>query len=144
MEDILYIMSEILYKDISYQIQGSFYGVYKTFRNVHKEIVYHNALIEHLKNQNLKIEKNKQINVYYQDKKVGVYIPDIIVDDLIIIEIKCKPVLLKNDITQFWHYLKSSDYKVGYLVNFGKPNGVEFFRRIYDTARAQQSSRGLA
>ncbi len=128
-------MGEILYKELSYQIQGAFYDVYKTFRNAHKESVCHNALTENLLNRKLKVEKERKIDIYYQGTKIGTYVPDIIVDDLIIIEIKCKPRLLKSDISQFWHYLKISDYKVGYLVNFGKPGGVEFIRRVYDTAR---------
>ncbi|MFA4873573.1 MAG: GxxExxY protein [Patescibacteria group bacterium] len=128
-------MPEILHKELSYQIQGAFYDVYKTFRNAHKESVCHNALIENLINRGLKVDKNKRIDIYYQGKKVGTYIPDATVNDLIVIEIKCKPILLKSDISQFWHYLKSSNYKVGYLVNFGKPGGVEFIRRVYDTAR---------
>lgn len=128
-------MAEILYKELSYQIQGSFYEVYKAFRNVHKEIVYHNALMESLKNKNLTAEKNKRIDIKFQKKKVGTYVPDIVVNNSIVIEIKCKPNVLRSDILQFWHYLKSSDFKVGYLVNFGKPHGVEIMRRIYDSAR---------
>lgn len=61
--------------------------------------------------------------------------PDIIVNNLIFIEIKCNPGLTDRDVKQFWQYLKGSNYKVGYLVNFGKPGGVEFIRRVYDSAR---------
>jgi len=128
-------MENFLYKQESYLIQGGFYEIYKTFRNTQKEIVCHNALLEYLKGKNLTVEKEKRINIYYLGKKVGVYKPDIIINDIIIIEIKCKPFLHKDDIKQFWYYLKCSNYKLGYLVNFGKPNGVEFIRRIYDTAR---------
>ena len=80
-------------------------------------------------------EKEKQIKVYYQGKKVGAYIPDIVANEQIIIELKAKSFLTKGDQKQFWDYLKGSEYKVGYLVNFGKPGGVEMVRRIYDTAR---------
>ncbi|MCG2694300.1 GxxExxY protein [Candidatus Parcubacteria bacterium] len=128
-------MSEILYKDLSYEVQGAFYEVYKEFRNVHKEIVYHNALMKILKDKNLTAEKNKRIDIKFRGIKVGTYVPDIIVNDSIVIELKCKPHILRSDIVQFWHYLKTSDYKVGYLVNFGKPDGAEIIRRIYDTMR---------
>jgi len=87
----------------------------------------------------LKTEKEKRINVYYGDKKVGTYVPDLIVNDAILIEIKAKPRLIKDDIKQFWYYLKGSEYKVGYLINFGSSGGVEIIRRIYDTARSKLS-----
>lgn len=128
-------MGELLYKQESYIIQGSFYRIYKVFRNAQKEKVCHNSLLEDLRLYGLKVEKNKRIDIYYNGKKVGTYMPDIIVNRIIIIEIKCKPFLHQDDIKQFWYYLKCSNYKVGYLVNFSKPNGVEFIRRVYDTAR---------
>ncbi len=111
-------------------MQGAFYEVYKKFRNTQKEEVCHNALIRELQDKGLQAIKNKRINIFYKDEKVGVYVPDIIINGLIIIEIKCKAFLTKEDIKQFWYYLKCSDFQLGYLVNFGKPNGVEIIRRI--------------
>ena len=116
-------------------IQGAFYRVYKTFKNTQKESVCHNALIEDIKAFGLTAEKNKRINIQYNGKPVGYYVPDIVVNGLVIVELKCKPFLHKDDTKQFWYYLKCSDFKVGYLVNFGKNDGVEFVRRVYDTAR---------
>ena len=128
-------MTELLYKEESYKIQGSFYNIYQEFRNAHKEKVYHNALIVELKSQGFEIESEKRIKVYYKSEYVGVYVPDLIVNDIILIELKSKPFLHENDIKQFWQYLISSKYKIGYLVNFGRPDGVEFKRRVFDKAR---------
>ncbi|MGQ9848365.1 MAG: GxxExxY protein [Bacteroidales bacterium] len=128
-------MSELLYKELSYKIQGAFYKVYKSFGHAFKESIYHNALIEDLKSSGLKVDNQKRIDVRYRGKKVGTYVPDIIVDNVIMIEIKCKPYLTKGDINQFGQYLKGSDYKIGYLGNFGRAGGVNFIRRVYDTAR---------
>lgn len=109
--------------------------MYKQFRNRHKEVIYLRSLIEYLKNKGLKVSKEKQIPIYFQNKKVGVYIPDIVVNNLIFIELKCKPNITNDDIKQFWYYLKSSDFKVGYLINFGTSQGVQIIRRVYDKAR---------
>ena len=127
--------AKLLYKEESYTIQGGAFEVYKQFRNRHKEIVYQRALIEYLKNKELIIDKEKQIPIYFQNKKVGTYTPDIVVNNNIFIELKCKSFITKDDIKQFWYYLKCSDYKVGYLINFGLPKGVQIIRRVYDTAR---------
>ena len=135
-------MATLLYKDLSYQIQGAFYQVYKILGNAFKESVYHNALIEEMRIRNLVFETQKRINIYYESKKVGIYCPDLIIEDQIIIEIKAKFLLTDLDRQQFWQYLKGSNYKVGYLVNFGSLRKVELIRRVYDTAR--KPSRSLA
>ena len=77
------------------------------------------------------------MDVYFKGEKVGTYIPDQIVNEEILIEIKCKPFLTKEDEKQFWHYLKASEYKLGLLVNFG-PKKLDIKRRIYDQARDKQ------
>lgn len=126
---------KILYKAESYIIQGGAFEIYKQFRNRHKEIIYSRSLYEYIKNSGLLVSREKQIPIYFQSKKVGIYIPDLVIEDKIFIELKCKPMLTKSDLSQFWHYLKCSNYKLGYLINFGSSRGVEIIRKIYDTAR---------
>lgn len=128
-------VDKFLYEEETYKIRGAIFDIYKKFRNTQKEIVCHNSLYERLIIDNFQVEKNKQVPIYYNGKKVGVYTPDLIVNNKIIIEIKSKPQLLNSDIKQFWYYLKNSGYKVGFLVDFGSPNGVTIIRKVYDTAR---------
>lgn len=78
--------------------------------------------------------------IYRLGIKVGVYVPDLVINEVIIIELKAKPFLHKEDIRQFWYYLKNSKFKLGFLVNFGKSDGVEIIRRVYDKARLRDSA----
>ena len=128
-------MVELLYKKESYIIQGGAFEIYKQFRNRHKENVYQRAYFSYLTDHNLQVEKEKQVPIYFNNKKVGVYTPDLIVNNNIFIELKCKPRLTKEDEKQFWYYLKATNYKLGFLINFGSPYGVQIIRRVYDTAR---------
>lgn len=128
-------MGKLLYERTSHEIIGGAFEIYKQFRNRHKERVYLQAYTHYLKNKALDVETEKQIPIYFEDKKVGAYVPDIVVDDCIFIELKCKPRITKEDVKQFWYYLKATSYKVGFLINFGSPHGVEFIRRVYDSAR---------
>lgn len=57
------------------------------------------------------------------------------INDIILIEIKAKPFIVKEDIEQFWYYLKNSNYKLGFLINFGASGSVQIIRKVYDTAR---------
>jgi len=124
-------MSKLLYEQESYIIRGIVFDIYKKFRNRHKEKIYQGALYYGLINKGLKTEKEKRISVCFEGKKVGSYIPDLVVEDKIMIELKVKPCFTDDDLKQFWYYLKNSNYKVGFLVNFGAPDGVKIIRRIY-------------
>ena len=124
-------MGKLLYKRESYIIQGVAFDIYKKFRNRHKEKVYQNSFYLALKNEGLNVEKERRIDILYNGKKVGTYIPDLVVNNAIFIELKVKLTLAQEDIRQFWCYLKVSDYRLGYLINFGKPNGVQIIRKIY-------------
>lgn len=128
-------MTKLLYHDESYRIRGACFAVYQQFRNTQKESVYQKALLQQLRTLGLTAEGEKQLPVFFLKTKVGVYIPDILVNGAIIIELKAKPFLHKEDIRQFWYYLKNSEFKLGFLINFGEPNGVKIIRRIYDSAR---------
>ncbi len=124
-------MSNLVYEEESYIIRGGCFEVYKQFRNRHKEKVYGRALVIYLKKRGLLVEQEKQLPIYFDREKVGVYIPDIIVGGKIFIELKCKPFITSSDKTQFWYYLKVTDFRLGFLVNFGSENGVEIVRRVY-------------
>ena len=130
----------LLYRQESYLIRGSCFSIYKKFRNTQKESVYQRSLMLELRDKGLIVEREKQLPVYYSDVKVGIYVPDLLVNQTIIIEIKAKPFLHEEDIAQFWHYLKNSEFKLGFLVNFGNPKGVEIIRRVYDSARQRNSA----
>ncbi len=129
------LVDNFLYEKETYVIRGICYEIYKKYRNAYKESVYYDIFYDDLKNASFSVEKNKQMPVYHNSKKVGVYTPDLIVDGKILIELKSKPILIKSDIQQFWQYLKGSQYKLGLLINFGAPNGVQIIRRAYDKVR---------
>src|SRR3989344_1710886 len=109
-----------LYREESYLIRGSCFAIYKKFRNTQKESVYQKSLALELKSKGLIVEREKKLPVYHLGVKVGIYVPDILVNETIIVELKIKPFLHKEDVQQFWHYLKVSDFKLGFLVNFGE------------------------
>ena len=71
-------------------------------------------------NKALNFEEQKRINIYSFDsgKKIGVYIPDFVVENKIIVEIKATNFLTNSDIEQQSSYLRISSYEIAYLVNF--------------------------
>ena len=126
-----------MYEDITYQIRGACFWVWKEFGSAHKESIIDKALTEELRKRGLIVDEQRRIDVYYAGKKVGTYVPDKIVNDKIVIELKRKSFLTKQDKEQFWHYLKGSQYKLGLLINFGDKR-LEIKRIVYDKARKDQ------
>jgi GxxExxY protein len=127
-------MKELLYADITYQIRGACFWVWKELGSAFKESAVDKALTLELKKRGLAVESQKRIDIFYNKIKVGSYVPDIIVNDKVIVELKRKPFLTKQDHEQFWHYLRGSPYRLGLLINFGDPK-LEIKRIIYDTKR---------
>ena len=99
---------KLLYRQESFLIRGACFEVYKEFGGAFKESVVDKALQIALKERKLKIESQKRIDIYFKEIKIGTYVPDIVVNSQIIIELKNKPFLTKGDIDQFWKYLKGT------------------------------------
>lgn len=109
----------LLYPELSYKTQGAIYNVANKYGNGLKEKIYQKALAEELKKAGLQFVEQKRINIYSMDsgKILGTYVPDFIIDDKIILEIKASNFTTKQDINQQRSYLKASIYEVAYLVN---------------------------
>ena len=120
---------KILYKELSYKLVGCFYKVYNTLGPGHKEDIYHNALKIEFDKQGIKYVSKKKLKIEYEGKEVGVYEPDFIVEDKIIVETKSVLHMPKVYELQLYYYLKGAKYKLGYIVNFGSEK-IDIRRRI--------------
>lgn len=124
--------TELIYEEESYKIRGACFKLYKELGSGHKESVYQKGLEILLKKQGFDAQREVRIPIKIENKTLGTYTPDFVINGIIFLELKAKPFLTKEDLKQFWHYLKSGGYRLGFLINFGKPGGVQIERRIYD------------
>lgn len=127
-------MEKILYEDLSYKVRGCLFEVYNELGPGHKEQIYQEALKISFKEKGLNFIEKKRLKIKFKDKEIGIYEPDFIIEDKIIVEIKSVLAMPKVFEKQLYYYLKGSTYKVGYLVNFGSEK-IDIKRRIYETAR---------
>jgi len=118
------------HEEITELIIKAFYKVYNTLGYGFLESVYLNALLIELKGMDFKAEINKRIYVYYYGNVVGDYVADMIVEDIIICELKANESLSEENEHQLVNYLKATEMEVGLLLNFGKR--PEIRRKIYD------------
>ena len=126
-------MEEYKYTGLTDKIIQAFYCVYNELGFGFLENVYQNALYFELQNRGFKVEPQKGIDVYYQAQLVGKYRADLVVNDLIILELKAVDFLVEEHELQLINYLKATDKEVGLLLNFGmKP---EIRRKIFTNDR---------
>lgn len=107
-----------------------FYTVYNALGYGFLEKVYENALCTELEKRGLKVQAQHPITVRYDGTVVGEYFADILVDDLLVIEIKAVKNLQPEHEAQLVNYLKATDKEVGLLLNFGPSPQVK--RRAFD------------
>ncbi|WP_188220570.1 GxxExxY protein [Flavobacterium pokkalii] len=117
------------HSDLTKTIIGVFYNVYNELGYGFLEKVYHNSMIIELKSRGFEIKSQKKLNVFYKNEIVGEYIPDIIVNHSVIIELKCVEYMTDTHECQLLNYLKATDCEVGLLLNFGKD--PQFIRKIF-------------
>ena len=129
-------MEEYKHKDITEKIIQAFYSVYNELGYGFLENVYQNALCYELMNIGLSVEQQINIDVYYKTHIVGKYKADIIVDDLVIIELKAVEYLVDEHSNQLINYLKATNKEVGLLLNFGKK--AEISRKAYENSRKKR------
>ncbi len=121
--------TELLHKDITDLILKAYYNVYNKLGYGFLEKVYENAMIIELNDLGLKCERQKQIEVYYKNKNVGEYFADLIVNDLVIVELKAAESICPEHEAQLTNYLRATNCEVGLLLNFGKT--PQFKRKIF-------------
>ena len=97
------------------------------------EKVYEAALEVLLKELGLTPERQKEILVYFHGTVLGKYVADMIVNGVVLLEIKSVEKLIDAHDAQLLNYLKSTELEVGLLLNFG--HQAEFHRKIYDNSR---------
>ena len=118
------------YEFLTEQIIGAAYNVHKKLGYGFLEKVYENALAIELKKANLDVEQQKPVDVFYDGIKIGNYFADMVVNDLVVLELKAVDSLSEAHEAQLLHYLKSSEYEVGLLINFGTK--VTIKRKVFD------------
>lgn len=123
----------MLHEDVTDKILKAFYKVNNTLGFGFLEKVYENAMAIELRKLGLQVEKQKNIKVYYEQEEVGDYYADLLVNRLVILELKAAEALREEHEAQLINYLKATSIEVGLLLNFGKK--AEFRRKVFSNNR---------
>lgn len=133
---------ELIHKELTEKIIGALFEVHKSIGPGLTEIIYRRALLQELKQLNLKAEAEKECLVYYKGRKIGSYRLDIVVEDKVVLELKVTSSFEPIHEAQMLAYLRTTKYKVGLLVNFGKKS-LEF-KRFVETGERYESRKNYS
>ena len=125
---------KLLYEDLTYKVRGAIFNVYNELGFGHKESIYQKALIKEFEALNIPYKQEVGLDVRYKGNIVGKYRPDFVIEDKIIIELKSVEFMPKSYEEQLVHYLKTTGFSLGLLVNFGS-NRLYIKRLIWTSLR---------
>lgn len=109
------------------RIIGHAYSVWNELGYGFLEKVYENALEITLRSDGIAVETQKPITVRFQGQVVGEYFADLLVEEVVLIELKSCNALSDAHKAQCLNYLKATGLKTCLLMNFG-PDGVQVKR----------------
>ena len=105
---------------ITERVIGCCFKVHKILGSGFLEKVYENALMIELERAGLRARQQSPIPVNYEGQRVGEYFADVLVEDMVICELKAGNGLNKEHELQLVNYLVATGIDVGLLINFGR------------------------
>ena len=122
-------MEKILYKELSYKIIGLAMQVHRELGSGFLEKVYENSLMVLFRRDKIPAAQQVSINVHFEGEIVGNYIADILVEDKIILELKCIEAIANIHRAQALNYLKATGKQLAIILNFAQKK-LEYERLI--------------
>jgi len=107
-----------LYPEESHVIIGCALAVHQEVGHGFNEKPYENALVIEFSDQNIPFAQQRQFDLEYKNRPIGLFIPDLIVFDKIIVDTKVIEKITKYEIGQMINYLKVTGLRLGYIINF--------------------------
>ena len=114
-------------------ILAAFYEVFNVLGSGFVEAVYLAALVFVLRGKGLQVEVKPSLPVYFNDRILGRFTPDLVVNGVVIVELKAVRAIDGAHKAQVINYLKASNIEVALLLNFG--DTPQFQRFKFDNAR---------
>lgn len=121
------------HSELSEKIINAFYKVHNELGFGFSEKVYERALVIALREMGMTVLEQVSIKVYYHGQVVGEYIADMLVDGVILLELKAVGQIIDEHEAQLLNYLKATEIEVGYVLNFGK--SATFKRKVFDNSK---------
>src|SRR5258708_4017048 len=108
----------MLHEELSHEIVGAGMKVLNTLKPGLDEKAYENALAIELRKRGQRVEQQKRFNVYYEGELVDTLVPDLIVENLVVLDPKVAEDFPPTHIAQMTGYLAITQLRLALLLNF--------------------------
>src|ERR1035438_7862429 len=102
---------ELKHAGLTDVVIGAFYDVYNELGHGFLESVYREAMIVALTQKGLLVEREKSVQVRFRGEVVGLFRTDLVVDNSVIVELKCARTIDSNHEAQLLNYMKATQYE---------------------------------
>ena len=126
-------IQDLKYRELTEKLIGCAMKVHRYFGLGFPEIVYKRALIIELKKIGLKLKQEIEKDIIYEEKLIYKRRLDLIVEDVILVELKAIKEVDAVDYNQILNYLRVFKLEVGLLINFGGESLQ--FKRLINTIK---------
>ncbi|KKS76566.1 MAG: hypothetical protein UV64_C0017G0010 [Parcubacteria group bacterium GW2011_GWC1_43_11b] len=108
---------KIIHKELSFLVNGLLFKVHNELGRFCREKQYGDAFEKLLKNERVRYVREKELSVETIDNSRS-NIVDFEIEGKILVDLKAKPVIRKDDYYQMQRYLQAGNYKLGLVINF--------------------------
>lgn len=115
--------------ELTKAVIGAAFEVSNTLGPGFLEKVYERALLHELSLRGVSAKTQVSCLVRYKGQYVGEYVADLVIEEKLIVELKCADRLSNDHLAQCLNYLKASGLSIALLINFQKP-GLEWKRVV--------------
>ena len=120
-----------IYKDEGYKFMGAAFEVYNQKRFGLAEDIYQECLEIELELRAIAYQSKQELACFYKGRQLKKrYVPDLYVFNGLVVELKAVSQIAPEHEAQLLNYLRISQQPVGYLVNFGHKDALEWKRLI--------------
>ena len=109
------------FEELSGRILAAAVDVHKALGAGFVEPIYQKAMEVALQHRGIPYERQKEVEVFFEDVSVGLQRLDLVVDERIILELKAVKALEDIHFAQLRSYLRATGLRVGLLLNFNAP-----------------------
>src|SRR5436190_2936991 len=127
------------HEDITHEIIGAAMAVLNELKPGLDEKLYENALIIELQERAHRVDQQRQYPVFYRSRLIGKLVPDLIVDDRVVVDPKVVTAFNETHVAQMLGYLNITGLEVALLLNF-KNTKLEWKRIARERTEAEASS----
>lgn len=127
----------MLHKEITEKIIGCAMQVHRTLGNGFQEVIYQRALAIEMQLAGLNFEREKEMDIFYRDEKIGTRRVDFFVESGIMVELKALTQLEDVHLAQAMNYCEAYNMEIGLLINFGSKNLA--FKRVHNNKLIEKS-----